>query len=77
LATYAIGDLYIFGSAADGKMTTSTADVLTPTHLPFPDPVKLISAGTDHLIAVTNKEMYGWGFGQHCVLGIVSELDVY
>ena len=66
------GDVYIFGSCADGKMNGSTSDVLVPTHIAFPEPTELISAGTDHLITVTKSAMYGWGFGQHGVLGKIN-----
>ena len=68
--------VYLFGSVADGKMTSAnTSDVLIPYKMNINGIVSKISAGTDHLFYIANNTLYGWGFGQHSVLGIIYFLN--
>eukprot|EP01113_Clastostelium_recurvatum_P051204 TRINITY_DN9895_c0_g3_i1.p1 TRINITY_DN9895_c0_g3~~TRINITY_DN9895_c0_g3_i1.p1 ORF type:complete len:440 (+),score=54.94 TRINITY_DN9895_c0_g3_i1:33-1352(+) len=70
-------DVYIWGSAGDGKLGGGEKeDRVIPHRMDFftgdRSPLR-ICAGSDHVLALTKSGLYGWGFGQHAVLGLGAE----
>jgi len=69
------GQVYVFGSHADGKLGIETAeeDLEVPTKIDFFDDKEVVSlwSGLDHSGVVTKSgNIYIWGFGQHMQLGL-------
>nr|XP_027235587.1 X-linked retinitis pigmentosa GTPase regulator-like isoform X1 [Penaeus vannamei] len=68
------GELYVWGSNAEGQLGLDSEEVFTPTVLTLPEHVVGIACGYYHTVAITESgQTYTWGDTDHGKLGLAED----